>query len=137
MRWSAFSLFGLLSLFAALPQANATGEDYAVLIISRERLEVPTSCEIGVFVNDQLAGRLLQAVRSLDIAHERSPMGHVTISVGVASLASGKGIQIAPRELVDAADAAMYLAKEQGRDRAVQHEFPRLTVISTHHGGSR
>ena len=60
MRWSAFSLFGLLSLFAALPQANATGEDYAVLIISRERLEVPTSCEIGVYVNDQLAGRLLQ-----------------------------------------------------------------------------
>ncbi len=60
MRWSAFSLFGLLSLFAALPQANATGEDYAVLIISRERLEVPTSCEIGVYLNDELAARLLQ-----------------------------------------------------------------------------
>ena len=30
MRWSAFSLFGLLSLFAALPQANATGEDYGL-----------------------------------------------------------------------------------------------------------
>jgi len=60
MRWSAFSLFGLLSLFAALPQANATGEDYAVLIISRERLEVPTPCEIGVYINDELAARLLQ-----------------------------------------------------------------------------
>ena len=43
MRWKALSLFGFLSLFAALPQANATGEDYAVLIISRERLEVATS----------------------------------------------------------------------------------------------
>ncbi|MBV8624014.1 MAG: diguanylate cyclase [Herbaspirillum sp.] len=84
-----------------------------------------------------IAARLLQAVRSLNIAHERSPMGHVTISVGVASLASGKGVQIAPRELVDAADAAMYLAKEQGRDRAVQHEFPRLTVISNHQGSPR
>ncbi|WP_248738434.1 hypothetical protein [Pseudomonas sp. MWU12-2029] len=60
MRWSAFSLFGLLSFFSCLPQANATGEDYAVLIISRERLEVPTSCEIGVYIQDQLAGRLLQ-----------------------------------------------------------------------------
>ena len=60
MRWSAYSLFGFLSLFAALPQANATGEDYAVLIISRERLEVPTSCEIGVYIQDQFAGRLLQ-----------------------------------------------------------------------------
>ena len=60
MRWSAYSLFGFLSLFAALPQANATGEDYAVLIISRERLEVPTSCEIGVYIQDQLSARLLQ-----------------------------------------------------------------------------
>jgi hypothetical protein len=60
MRWSALSLFGFLSLFSVLPQANATGEDYAVLIISRERLEVPTSCEIGVYLQDQFAGRLLQ-----------------------------------------------------------------------------
>ena len=60
MRWSAFSLFGLLSLFAAMPSANAAGEDYGVLIISRERLEVSTSCEIGVYLQDQLSARLFQ-----------------------------------------------------------------------------
>ncbi|MBK5510124.1 MULTISPECIES: hypothetical protein [unclassified Pseudomonas] len=60
MRWSTLSLFGFLSLFAALPSANAAGEDYAVLIISRERLEVATSCEIGVYIQDQPVGRLLQ-----------------------------------------------------------------------------
>ncbi len=61
MRWSAFSLFGFLSLFAAIaPGATPTGEDYAVLIISRERLEVSTSCEIGVYIQDQLSARLLQ-----------------------------------------------------------------------------
>ena len=60
MRWSALSLFGFLSLFAALPSANAAGEDYGVLIISRERLEVATSCEIGVYLQDQLAARLFQ-----------------------------------------------------------------------------
>ena len=59
MRWSFFGLASLLSLFAAVPQANAA-EDYAVLIVSRERLEVPTNCEIGLYVNDQLAGRLFQ-----------------------------------------------------------------------------
>lgn len=59
MRCSLFGLVGLMSLFAAAPMANAA-EDYAVLIISRERLEVPTNCEIGLFVNDQLAGRLFQ-----------------------------------------------------------------------------
>ena len=41
------------------PQALAA-EDYAVLIISRERLEVPTYCEIGLYIQDQLAGRLFQ-----------------------------------------------------------------------------
>jgi len=60
MRWSALSLFGFLSLFAAVPSVNAAGEDYGVLIISRERLEVSTSCEIGVYIQDQLSARLFQ-----------------------------------------------------------------------------
>jgi len=59
MRWSFFALAGLMSLPAAAPQALAA-EDYAVLIISRERLEVPTHCEIGLYIQDQLAGRLFQ-----------------------------------------------------------------------------
>ena len=59
MRWSFFALAGLMGLSAAAPLANAA-EDYAVLIISRERLEVPTNCEIGLYLNDQLAGRLFQ-----------------------------------------------------------------------------
>lgn len=54
-----FALAGLMSLPAAAPQALAA-EDYAVLIISRERLEVPTHCEIGLYIQDQLAGRLFQ-----------------------------------------------------------------------------
>jgi len=59
MRWSFFALVGLISLSAAAPMASAA-EDYAVLIISRERLEVPTNCEIGLYIQDQLAGRLFQ-----------------------------------------------------------------------------
>ncbi|MGY2402369.1 hypothetical protein [Pseudomonas sp. SDO5271_S396] len=59
MRGSFFTLVGLMGLFAAVPPASAA-EDYAVLIISRERLEVPTNCEIGLYLNDQLAGRLFQ-----------------------------------------------------------------------------
>ena len=60
MRWSVFSLFGLLSIFGASPFASAAGENYAVLIISRERLEVSTSCEIGIYLQDQLSARLFQ-----------------------------------------------------------------------------
>ena len=60
MRWSVFSLFGFLSLFAAVPSTNAASQDYGVLIISRERLEVATSCEIGIYIHDQLSARLFQ-----------------------------------------------------------------------------
>ena len=59
MRWSYFALAGLMSLSAAAPLASAD-QDYAVLIISRERLEVLTNCEIGLYIQDQLAGRLYQ-----------------------------------------------------------------------------
>jgi hypothetical protein len=60
MRWSAFSLFCMLGFSALVPPASAVGEDYGVLIISRERLEVPTSCEIGIYIQDQLSARLFQ-----------------------------------------------------------------------------
>ena len=59
MRWSALSLVSLLGL-ASLPLWASAAQDYGVLIISRERLEVPTNCEIGVYIDDQLAGRLFQ-----------------------------------------------------------------------------
>jgi len=81
-----------------------------------------------------ISSRLVQAVRALNIPHEGSSVGHVTISVGAASLASGKGAQVDARELIDTADAALYRAKEQGRDRAIQHDYPRLSVISDYPG---
>jgi hypothetical protein len=59
MRWSALSLVSLLSL-ASVPLWVNADQDYGVLIISRERLEVPTHCEVGVYIDDQLAGRLFQ-----------------------------------------------------------------------------
>lgn len=58
---AALGLIGLLGMFTLAPQASAEGNnDYSVLIISRERLEVATSCEIGVYLNDQLSARLFQ-----------------------------------------------------------------------------
>ena len=57
---TTIGVMGLLSALA-LPSAHAEGNhDYSVLIISRERLEVATSCEIGIYLNDQLVARLFQ-----------------------------------------------------------------------------
>lgn len=60
MRRSVFGLLSILSLLGASPTVTAATEDYGVLIISRERLEVATNCEIGVYIQDQLTGRLFQ-----------------------------------------------------------------------------
>ena len=58
---AALGVVGLLGAMAVVPPAFAEGNSaYSVLIISRERLEVATSCEIGVYLNDQLSGRVFQ-----------------------------------------------------------------------------
>ncbi len=57
---AAIGLLGVLGLFASISLANAENQDYSVLIISRERLEVATICEIGIYLNDQLSGRVFQ-----------------------------------------------------------------------------
>ena len=58
---TAMGFIGLLGALAAVPPATAEGNSaYSVLIISRERLEVATNCEIGVYLQDQLSARLFQ-----------------------------------------------------------------------------
>ncbi|MBD8492700.1 hypothetical protein IFR09_08580 [Pseudomonas syringae] len=59
MRRSVLSLMGLLGLLATAPAVQAQ-QEYGILIISRERLEVGSACEIGIYVQDQLAGRVFQ-----------------------------------------------------------------------------
>lgn len=46
----------LLAAFPALAQSPAA---YGVLTISRERLEVSTPCDVGIYLQDQLAARLM------------------------------------------------------------------------------
>lgn len=61
MRWSALSLAGILSLVSVAPWVTAEDrQDYSILIISRERLEVATTCEVGIYLQGQLIGRLFQ-----------------------------------------------------------------------------
>ncbi|HEX6101077.1 MAG TPA: diguanylate cyclase [Thermoanaerobaculia bacterium] len=64
----------------------------------------------------QIAHRLRERIEALELAHPASPLGHVTISAGVASVVpprdgSGSG------DFVRVADAALYDAKRQGRNR--------------------
>jgi diguanylate cyclase (GGDEF)-like protein len=62
-----------------------------------------------------VAARAVAAVLALREPHAASPFGCVTISVGVAAVVPTD--DIAPDQLVALADASLYSAKQQGRNR--------------------
>ena len=66
-----------------------------------------------------VAERMVEGVRDLNIAHGPA---RVTISVGVAT--AWPSAETTPDSLVNAADLALFRAKNSGRDRAVFAELP-------------
>lgn len=65
-----------------------------------------------------LAELIRQAIHNLKIPHSQSlGSNHLTVSLGVASMIPNA--QSSLQDLINAADQALYTAKEQGRDRVV------------------
>jgi diguanylate cyclase (GGDEF)-like protein len=67
-------------------------------------------------VTQARAERIRSKLREITVLHQGQPVGMVTVSVGVAELPQHG---TSPKELLDAADAALYRAKREGRDRVV------------------
>lgn len=67
------------------------------------------------------AERIRSKLHDLAILHQGKSLGLVTMSIGVAALpAHGNSAKV----LLEAADAALYRAKREGRDRALLAELP-------------
>ena len=67
------------------------------------------------------AERIRSKLHELTVLHDGKSVGAVTVSVGVAALpAHGQSC----KALLEAADAALYCAKREGRDRVVMAELP-------------
>jgi len=63
----------------------------------------------------RIAERIRRAVEEAALPHEASPSGFVTLSIGV--VAGPAGLTIDPETLIQSADAALYAAKQAGRNR--------------------
>lgn len=81
------------------------GEEFVILVVSSP----PEFCP-------HIAERIRQAVSGQSIHADQASLS-VTISVGVASLEPGRPMSL--EALINCADQAMYLAKNQGRNRVV------------------
>ena len=97
---------------AAALRAGLRPTDYAVRYGGEEMAAIlpDTPRELAVAVAQRLCLRMRETVVFDDM---RLPLPHVTGSFGVATLEAGQD----ERALVGAADAALYRAKEAGRDR--------------------
>lgn len=66
------------------------------------------------------AERIRSKLRELTVLHQGQSLGRITVSVGVAALPVHG---TSPKELFEAADAALYKAKREGRDRVVSADL--------------
>lgn len=63
----------------------------------------------------RLAEAVRQSVEQLNLPHAKSPLGRLTVSLGVAAMADAHYADASG--LLSAADAALYIAKQEGRNR--------------------
>ncbi len=89
--------------------ARYGGEEFVMLL--------PETDAEGARVVAELAR---EGVQALALPHREGPAGVVTVSMGVAAMRPSHGARA--EQLVADADAALYRAKQQGRNRVVLHE---------------
>lgn len=75
-----------------------------------------------------VCARVQEIVSTTNLPHEASPLDHLTVSVGFASLVPGKGSR---NQLLDAADAALYAAKSNGRNQIAHSASTRMPATRT------
>jgi diguanylate cyclase (GGDEF)-like protein/PAS domain S-box-containing protein len=86
--------------------ARYGGEEFAVVLRGAD-----------MALAEELAELIRAGVRELRLEHRQSPIGQVTVSIGVSS--TSRAEHAAAAALLASADEALYLAKRGGRNRVV------------------
>lgn len=93
------------------------GEEFCMLL---PLTDTSRGAEIGEMVR--------MAIWDLAVPHATSAHQRITVSVGIAAAAPAD--LETPRDLIEAADAALYAAKRRGRNAVVEHGFVRTYSAS-------
>ncbi len=92
------------------------GEEFVIVLPGTDMAGAEKVCE-----------RVKEIVSAANLPHEASPIDHVTVSVGFASLTPDS--QLSRSQLLEAADAALYSAKSSGRNRIAQPPAEQTQVV--------
>ncbi|MBI4785049.1 MAG: diguanylate cyclase [Oscillatoriophycideae cyanobacterium NC_groundwater_1537_Pr4_S-0.65um_50_18] len=105
---------------ADLP-ARYGGEEMVVIL--------PNTPALGAL---QVAQEIQSSIQQLQISHIGSPVSScVTLSFGIATLMPSAGLAV--KHLIAAADAALYQAKFEGRDRIITTDYSQVAANGTTH----
>lgn len=118
----------LMKVAATLRASLRRAGDLAARYGGEEFVVVPVDADLEQA--RQLAQALCRAVASQALAHVRSPYGQVTVSIGVAALVPSVDAESGPAALIRRADAALYRAKEGGRNKVEVDLLPARCVNS-------
>ena len=88
--------------------ARYGGEEFALMLPGVDAVRM---AEVGEMIR---AG-----IEALNLPHGGAPLGRITVSVGVAATVPAAGQN--PADLIEAADAGLYMAKRRGRNTVVEH----------------
>ena len=87
--------------------ARYGGEEFGIIL--------PNTSMLGA---QRVAEKIQKALKECNIVHQRSPLSnHVTLSFGIAAMVPDT--DLSTKNLVEAADKALYRAKNQGRNRMI------------------
>ena len=91
--------------------ARYGGEEFAIIL-----------ADTDVVIAESIAEKVRQTIEAIEIPHELSSFGKVTVSIGLALIVPGSGLDAAG--LLRTADEALYRAKHDGRNRIFSALLP-------------